>query len=62
VCYRIENDEKEGITVIAGVDAAGGKLPLTIIGNGKTPRCLSGFNLLPEVWLLHDNPGGQHRM
>jgi hypothetical protein len=35
VCCRIENGEKETLTVITGVDAA--KLSLTIIGKGKTP-------------------------
>jgi hypothetical protein len=46
----IDNDEKEGITVIAAIDAAGSKLPLTIIGKGKTPRCLAALNLPAAVW------------
>jgi hypothetical protein len=46
----IDNDEKEGITVIAAIDAAGSKLPLTIIGKGKTPRCLAALNLRAAVW------------
>jgi hypothetical protein len=37
VCCRIESDEKDRITVIAGVDAAGAKLPFTIIGKNKIP-------------------------
>jgi hypothetical protein len=45
-----ENDQKEGITVIATVDAAGNQLPLTIIGKGKTRRCLAALHLPPEVW------------
>jgi hypothetical protein len=45
----VENDEKEGITAIAGVDATGRKSPLTIIGKGKTPMCLNAFNLSPEI-------------
>jgi hypothetical protein len=46
---QIDNDEKEGVTVIAAVDAEGGKLPLTVIGKGKTERCLKGYQLPPEV-------------
>jgi hypothetical protein len=46
---QIENDVKEGVTVIAAVDAEGGKLPLTVIGKGKTERCLNGYQLPPEV-------------
>jgi hypothetical protein len=38
---QIDNDEKEGVTAIAAMDAAGGKLPLTVIGKGKTERCLA---------------------
>jgi hypothetical protein len=34
-CF-IDNDAKQGVTVIAGVTLAGEKLPLTIIGKGKT--------------------------
>jgi hypothetical protein len=32
---QIDNDRKDGVTVIAGVDAEGGKFPLTVIGKGK---------------------------
>jgi hypothetical protein len=46
----IEKNEKEGITVIAAVDAAGNKLPLTIIGKWKTPRCLAAMDLPTNVW------------
>lgn len=46
---RISNDEKQGVTAIAAVDANGGKLPLTVIGKGKTDRCLAGYHLPPEV-------------
>jgi hypothetical protein len=38
------------VTVIAGIDATGEKLPLTVIGKGKTKRCLAGFHLPGEVW------------
>jgi hypothetical protein len=40
---------KKGITVIAAIDANGRKLPLTVIGKGKTERCLSGYKLRPDV-------------
>jgi hypothetical protein len=46
----LENDAKEGVTVIAGITAGGEKLPLTVIGRGKTERCLQGYQLPPEVW------------
>lgn len=53
----VGNDEKEGITVIAAIDAAGTKLPLTVIGKGKTPRCLTALNLPAEVWGLTSESG-----
>jgi hypothetical protein len=46
----IENNEKEGMTVIAAVTAAGIKLPLTVIGKSKTPRCLAAFHLSEQFW------------
>jgi hypothetical protein len=46
---HIDNDDKQGVTVIAAVDATGGKLPLTVIGKGKTPRCLAGYQLPLDV-------------
>jgi hypothetical protein len=33
---QLGNDEKEGVTVITAIDAAGNKVPLGIIGKGKT--------------------------
>jgi hypothetical protein len=36
VTCQAGNDEKEGVTVIAAIDAAGNKLPLCIIGKRKT--------------------------
>jgi hypothetical protein len=48
----VDNSEKEGITVTAAVDAAGSRLPLTVIGKGKTPRCLTALNLPHEVWAI----------
>jgi hypothetical protein len=47
---HIENDAKQGVTVIAAIDALGHKLPLTVIGRGKTSRCLAGFNLPDDIW------------
>jgi hypothetical protein len=40
-CY-IENDDKYGVT---GINAMGNKSPLTVIGKGKTRRCLTRFGL-----------------
>jgi hypothetical protein len=57
VTCAVDNNEKEGITVIAAVDAAGTKLPLTVIGKGKTPRCLTALNLPPEVWAITSESG-----
>jgi hypothetical protein len=42
---HIENDDKYGVTAIAGIDAMGNKLPLTVIGKGNTRRCLTRFGL-----------------
>jgi hypothetical protein len=50
VSCHIENDPKEGVIVITGISAAGEELPLTIIGRGKTAKCLAGFQLPVEVW------------
>jgi hypothetical protein len=46
---QIDNDEKDRVTVIAGMDAAVRKLPLMVIGKGKTERCVNGCQLPPEV-------------
>jgi hypothetical protein len=40
-----DDDEKRGVTAIAAVHANGGKLPLTLIGKGKTSHYLSGYHL-----------------
>jgi hypothetical protein len=53
----ISNDEKEGVTVIAAIDVAGNKLPLTVIGKGKTRRCLGSYKLPPSVWGLIPESG-----
>jgi hypothetical protein len=57
VSCLVEQNEKEGITVIAAIDAAGTKLPLTVIGKGKTHRCLTALDLPPEVWGLTSESG-----
>jgi hypothetical protein len=59
VSCLVENDEKEGITVIAGVAATGRKSPLTIIGKGKTPMCLNAFNLSQKFRRPHHRLDGQ---
>jgi hypothetical protein len=46
---QIANDHNEGITAIAGVAATWMKLPLTVTGKGKTPRCLAALNLPPGI-------------
>jgi hypothetical protein len=46
----IDETEKKGITVITGIEASGAKLPLTVVGNGKTQRCLVALNHPPGVW------------
>jgi hypothetical protein len=46
---QIDNNDKEGVIVIAAIDPAGNKLPLHIIGKGKTRRCLAGFQTPEEV-------------
>jgi hypothetical protein len=43
VSCLIDNNEKETFPVIAGVDAARVKLPLTVIGKGKVSRCLTAL-------------------
>jgi hypothetical protein len=53
----IENYEKEGIKVIAAVDVAGTKLPLTIFGRSKTPRYFSALDLPPGVWAATSQSG-----
>jgi hypothetical protein len=52
-----DNDDKEGVRVIAAVDAAGRKLPLTVIGKGNTKRRLAGYALPSEVWGEYSDTG-----
>jgi hypothetical protein len=53
----VDNDDKQGVTVIAAISAAEEKLPLTVIGKGKTQRCLAGYDLPSEVWGEHSESG-----
>ena len=57
VSCLIQNNDKEGVTAIASVDATGTKLPLTIIGKGKTSQCLRALGLPPEVWTATSQTG-----
>jgi hypothetical protein len=57
VSRRLEDDEKSGVTVIAAVDAAGEKLPLTMIGRGKTSRCLARYHLPASVHQIASESG-----
>jgi hypothetical protein len=54
---NIDNDDKEGVTVIAAINAEGQKLPLTVIGKGKTPKCLAGYQLDAQVWSTYSDSG-----
>jgi hypothetical protein len=54
---NIDNDDKEGVSVIAAINAAGEKLPLTVIGKGKTRRCLAGYQLPETVWVNYSDSG-----
>jgi hypothetical protein len=53
----IENDEKQGMRVIASVDDTRAKRPFTIIGQGQTLRSRSVLNLPPELWTAISQSG-----
>ena len=55
-CY-IGNDPKDGVTVLATIDANGIKWPLMIVGKGKTKRCLKGYELGDDVWTSYSDSG-----
>jgi hypothetical protein len=57
VSWIADDNEKEGVTVITGIDAGGMKLPLTVIGKGKTKRCLAALSIPPEVWSITSPTG-----
>jgi hypothetical protein len=54
---HIDNDQKFGITAIAAITADGKKLPLTVIGKGKTERCLRGYELPKDIWTYTSQSG-----
>jgi hypothetical protein len=57
VSCAVDNNEKEGILVIPAVNAAGTKLPLTVIREGKAYRCLAAPNLPSEIWDVTSQTG-----
>jgi hypothetical protein len=57
VRVTVDDDAKDGVIAIGAVDAAGGKLPLTVVGKGKTLRCLKRDEPPPEVGKLQSNSG-----
>jgi hypothetical protein len=57
VQWTVDNDDKQGVTAIAAIKAVGKKLPLTVIGKGKTRRCLAGYELASEVWREQSESG-----
>jgi hypothetical protein len=54
---HISDNATDGVTVIAAIDASGNKLPLTVIGHGKTDLCLRSYCLPPTVWGLTSESG-----
>jgi hypothetical protein len=49
--------EKQGVTAIAAVTAAGEKSPRTVIAKGKTNRCLQAYGLPDGVWAFASESG-----
>jgi hypothetical protein len=47
---HIAYSENQEVTAIAAITAAGEKLPRTLIGKGKTNRCLQAYRLPDDVW------------
>jgi hypothetical protein len=41
--FEIENDQKEGLSVIPSIDLAGEKLRLMALGKGEAQRCLKQY-------------------
>ena len=54
---RITNDLKEGVTVLATVSKARAKLPLMVLGKGKTDRCLKSYSFDRNTWTYHSPSG-----
>jgi hypothetical protein len=59
-CY-INNDENEGITVLATVDASARKLRLPAMRKEKTPCCLKNYTLPDDVWTIFSESGSLKR-
>ena len=57
VTCHIDNDTKEGMTVIASITSSREKWPLMLIGKGKTDICLKSYELTDEVWSTHSESG-----
>lgn len=53
----INNEVKEGITVLATITKSGTKLPLLVLGKGKTERCLRKFSLASTAWTYYTKSG-----
>jgi hypothetical protein len=61
VQYTVDNDAKQGVTVIATIRATRKKLALPVIGKDTTRRYLAGYELTYEIWGNIANPGRQNR-
>ena len=54
---NINNDIKQGITVLATISKSNKKLPLMILGKGKTMRCINNYMLRNDVWSYFSSTG-----
>jgi hypothetical protein len=54
---HIDIDEKERVTIIATIDAAGTQMPLKIVGKDKTKKSLARFRLRRDVWARFSESG-----
>jgi hypothetical protein len=54
------NNDKEGVTLLGIVSAAGDKFPLMLLGTGRTERCLARYALehhAGEIWATYTENG-----
>jgi hypothetical protein len=49
VHQTVNNDDKQGVTVIAAISRAGEQVPLKVTGKGKTLRYRAGHDLHTEL-------------
>ena len=60
-CHSVKlissKSEKIAVTAIGAIRADGKKLPLSIIGKGKTERCLRKFGEFDDIIFHHSNTG-----